>query len=59
MVLIQQKENLQVTFTKADTRKVKGMAIIMMVLHHSFMMPERYKGYALCGRAVQLDLLVL
>ena len=32
------------TFTKADTRKVKGMAIIMMVLHHSFMMPERYKG---------------
>ena len=44
MVLIQQKENLQVTFTKADTRKVKGMAIIMMVLHHSFMMPERYKG---------------
>ena len=44
MMLIQQKENLQMTFTKTDTRKVKGMAIIMMVLHHSFMMPERYKG---------------
>ncbi len=32
------------TFTKADTNRVKGTAIIMMILHHSFMMPDRYDG---------------
>lgn len=32
-------------FTKNDTNIVKGAAIIMMMLHHCFLAPERYSGY--------------
>lgn len=32
-------------FTKNDTNIVKGAAIIMMMLHHCFLAPERYAGY--------------
>lgn len=31
-------------FTKNDTNKVKGMAIILMLIHHCFMNSGRYKG---------------
>lgn len=31
-------------FTKNDTQKVKGLAIILMMIHHCFLGPERYKG---------------
>lgn len=32
------------TFSKTDTSKVKGLAIIIMIIHHCFLAPERYKG---------------
>lgn len=32
------------TFTKEDSVKVKGLAIILMLIHHCFLSPERYKG---------------
>lgn len=32
-------------FTKNDTNIVKGAAILMMMLHHCFLAPERYAGY--------------
>ena len=32
------------SFTKGDTQKVKGLAIILMVIHHCFLDPERYAG---------------
>lgn len=31
-------------FSKADTSKVKGIAIIMMIFHHCFLSAARYKG---------------
>lgn len=36
-----QKTNV---FTTADTRKIKGWAIILMFIHHCFLDPERYAG---------------
>ncbi|MST56360.1 acyltransferase [Pyramidobacter sp. SM-530-WT-4B] len=33
-------------FTKDDTLKVKGSAIILMLIHHCFLAPDRYKGQA-------------
>lgn len=32
------------TFSKDDSLKVKGIAIILMLIHHCFLSPERYKG---------------
>ncbi len=32
------------TFTKEDSEKVKGLAIILMLIHHCFLSPDRYKG---------------
>lgn len=32
------------TFTKEDTAKIKGWAILLMLIHHCFLSPERYKG---------------
>lgn len=32
-------------FTKQDTLLVKGVAIIMMIVHHCFAGPDRYAGY--------------
>ena len=32
-------------FTKYETNIIKGIAILMMLLHHCFTSPERYKGY--------------
>ncbi len=32
-------------FTKNDTLLVKGVAILMMMLHHCFTSPDRYAGY--------------
>ena len=32
------------TFTKEDTTKIKGWAILLMLIHHCFLSPERYKG---------------
>ena len=32
-------------FTKNDTLKLKGIAIIMMLFHHCFLGPERYEGH--------------
>lgn len=31
-------------FSKEDTQKVKGMAIIFMLFHHCFLAPDRYAG---------------
>lgn len=31
-------------FTKEDTQKVKGIAIILMLIHHCFLDPDRYAG---------------
>lgn len=31
-------------FSKTDTSKVKGIAIIMMIFHHCFLSAARYKG---------------
>lgn len=31
-------------FSKEDTQKVKGVAIIFMLIHHCFLSPDRYKG---------------
>ena len=33
-------------FSKEDTQKVKGVAIIFMLMHHCFLGPDRYKGKA-------------
>lgn len=32
-------------FSKKDTQAIKGIAIIMMLIHHCFMSVDRYKGY--------------
>jgi hypothetical protein len=32
------------SFSKDDTLKIKGFAIIAMILHHCFLSPERYTG---------------
>ncbi|MCR5704144.1 MAG: acyltransferase family protein [Eubacterium sp.] len=32
-------------FSKEDTSKIKGVAIILMIFHHCFMSPSRYKGF--------------
>lgn len=37
------KEN----FTLNDTKVCKGIAILMMLFHHTFLNPDRYKGYTL------------
>ena len=34
-------------FTLNDTTKCKGIAILMMLFHHMFLAPDRYKGFAL------------
>lgn len=31
-------------FSKADTQKIKGIAIIFMFIHHCFLSPSRYSG---------------
>lgn len=31
-------------FTKQDTLKLKGLAIILLVIHHCFLAPDRYEG---------------
>lgn len=31
-------------FTKEDTLKLKGLAIILLIVHHCFMAPNRYEG---------------
>lgn len=31
-------------FTKEDTLKVKGLAIILLIIHHCFLAPDRYEG---------------
>lgn len=31
-------------FSKNDTLKIKGIAIILMIIHHSFLSPARYAG---------------
>lgn len=33
------------TFSKYDTQKVKGLAIILMMIHHCFLDAERYAGH--------------
>ena len=40
MLSIKEKDS----FSKRDTLVVKGIAIIMMVFHHCFMYPAKYKG---------------
>lgn len=32
------------TFSKDDSVKLKGVAIILMLIHHCFLSPDRYKG---------------
>ena len=32
------------TFTKNDSVKIKGVAIILTLIHHCFLSPDRYKG---------------
>lgn len=32
------------SFTREDTQKVKGFAILLMIFHHLFYSPERYEG---------------
>lgn len=32
-------------FSKEDTKKVKGLAIILMLFHHCFLSKDRYKGH--------------
>lgn len=34
------------TFSKYDTEKVKGLAIILMMIHHCFLKTEQYAGHA-------------
>lgn len=34
-------------FTKQDTLLVKGVAIIMMMVHHCYTTPDRYAGYVI------------
>ena len=34
-------------FTLNDTTKCKGIAIMMMLFHHMFLAPDRYKGFTL------------
>lgn len=34
-------------FTLNDTKICKGIAILMMLFHHTFLNPDRYKGYTL------------
>ena len=35
----------EATFSKTDTLRVKGLAIVLMVIHHCFLGPERYEGH--------------
>ena len=35
---------MKAVFTTEDTKKIKGFAIILMILHHCFLSPERYEG---------------
>lgn len=37
--------NTKTAFTKDETIKIKGFAILIMVFHHLFLNPPRYKGY--------------
>lgn len=34
------------SFTVKDTQKAKAVAIILMMIHHCFLAPERWEGYS-------------
>lgn len=46
---MKKKQNIRkLEFTKEKTASIKGVAILMMLLHHCFTSPERYKGFSIC-----------
>lgn len=38
------KRRVSSAFTKEDTLKLKGLAILLLVIHHCFLAPDRYEG---------------